>query len=173
MKVIINESSVVKVLERVWAQDPYFDGDKLKMFGISPNNPSAQMLFQKFIGLEEMTKRAENIMGDFRGKDFNVDNCGTYDIDFKIEHMFIDEGHGGLQYIYINCYVDYDNSTAIIPFYDPNANRTALSYVMDDEETAWEINSEIVECIESYFDEDLEIRKYTGMSVIAKLITIS
>lgn len=173
MKVIINESSVVKVLERVWAQDPYFDGDKLKMFGISPNNPSAQMLFQKFIGLEEMTKRAENIMGDFRGKDFNVDNCGTYDIDFKIEHMFIDEGHGGLQYIYINCYVDYDNSTAIIPFYDPNANRTALSYVMDDEETAWEINSEIVECIESYFDEDLEIRKNTGMSVIAKLITIS
>lgn len=173
MKVIINESSVVKVLERVWAQDPYFDGDKLKMFGISPNNPSAQMLFQKFIGLEEMTKRAENIMGDFRGKDFNVDNCGTYDIDFKIKHMFIDEGHGGLQYIYINCYVDYDNSTAIIPFYDPNANRTALSYVMDDEETAWEINSEIVECIESYFDEDLEIRKNTGMSVIAKLITIS
>lgn len=173
MKVIINESSVVKVLERVWTQDPYFDGDKLKMFGISPKNPSAQMLFQKFIGLEEMTKRAENIMGDFRGKDFNVDNCGTYDIDFKIEHMFIDEGHGGLQYIYINCYVDYDNSTAIIPFYDPNANRTALSYVMDDEETAWEIRSEIVECIESYFDEDLEIRKNTGMSVIAKLITIS
>lgn len=173
MKVIINESSVVKVLERVWAQDPYFDGDKLKMFGISPNNPSAQMLFQKFIGLEEMTKRAENIMGDFRGKDFNVDNCGTYDIDFKIEHMFIDEGYGGLQYIYINCYVDYDNSTAIIPFYDPNAERKSLSNVMDDEETAWEINSEIVECIESYFDEDLEIRKNTGMSVIAKLITIS
>lgn len=173
MKVIINESSVVKVLERVWTQDPYFDGDKLKMFGISPKNPSAQMLFQKFIGLEEMTKRAENIMGDFRGKDFNVDNCGTYDIDFKIEHMFTDEGYGGLQYIYINCNVDYGTSTAIIPFYDPNAERKSLSNVMDDEETAWEINSEIVECIESYFDEDLEIRKNTGMSVIAKLITIS
>lgn len=171
MKVIINESSVVKVLERVWAQDPHFDGDKLKMFGISPNNPSAQMLFQKFIGLEEMTKRAENIMGDFRGKDFNLDNCGTYDIDFKIEHMFIDEGHAGLQYIYINCYVYYDNSTALIPWYDPNAERKSLSDIMDDEDIAWEINSEIVECIESYFDEDLEIRKYTGMSVIAKLIT--
>ena len=173
MKVIINESSVVKVLERVWAQDPYFDGDKLKMFGISPNNPSAQMLFQKFIGLEEMTKRAENIMGDFRGKDFNVDNCGTYDIDFKIKHMFIDEGHGGLQYNYIICNVDYGTSTALIPWHDPNAERKSLSNVMDDEETAWEINSEIVECIESYFDEDLEIRKNTGMSVIAKLITIS
>jgi len=87
MKVIINESSVVKVLERVWGQDPYFDGDKLKMFGISPKNPSAQMLFQKFIGLEEMTKRAENIMKDLNNKDFNVDNCGTYDIDFKIYLM--------------------------------------------------------------------------------------
>ena len=83
--------------------------------------------------------------------------------------MFIDEGHAGLQYFYIICNVDYGTSTALIPWHDPNAERKSLSNVMDDSDFAWEIRSEIIECIEDYFDEDLEFRKKTGMSVIVKL----
>lgn len=169
MKVIINESSVVKVLERLWSKYPYFDNDKLKMFGISANNISAQMLFQKFIGLEEMTKRAENIMGDFTNQELNIDECGTYDIKYRIVNMTIDEGHAGLQYIKIDCNVNYDRSTAIIPFYDPDANRNPLSSVILDKEIAWEVKSEILECIEEFFNDKIEIKKKTGMSVIAQL----
>lgn len=175
MKVIINESSIIKVLERLWSQDPYFDEDKLKMFGISKNNPDVERMFQKFLGVEEMTKRVENIMPEFLNKELYIDGCGTYKIYFKIAHMYIDTGYTDLQHLYLNCDVDVMKSTAIVPFYDPNVKRRPLYDIIyldrHREENAWEVRQEIMDCIEEYFNDEVEIKKKTGMIVTIRLFT--
>lgn len=170
MKIIINENNVINVLKRLWKQDPYFDVDKLKLFGVSKGNPVVQVAFQEHIGLNEMTKRAEKLAKDFKDIEFNSNDCGTYDLYFKVVHMFIEDWHGGIKCLYIVCDVDYDESTARIPFYDQNAPRRPLSEIIEDEEIGWEVKSEIVDCIEEYFNDGYDIVKHLGSGVIIRIL---
>lgn len=169
MKVIINENNLKKILNKVWERNPYFDEIQMKMFGISEGNPFVKVAFQEHIGLKEMTKRAEKLAKDFKDREFNTDNCGTYDLYFKVVHMFIKDWHGGVKCLYIECDVDYDESTARIPFYDPNAPRRPLSEIIENEEDAWEVREEIKECIQDYFDYEYEFIKYLGSGVIIRI----
>lgn len=171
MKVIISENNVRNVLTRLWEKDPYYDTDKLKMFGISGNHQQVQKWFQDFIGEEEMIRRAKEIVPQFVGQEITIQECGTYIINFKINRYFIEEGWGNTKYVYYVCDIDNDKSSAAIPWYDPDAERRPLSQIFEwDSVTEWEIQNEIRECIEEYFAEKTDITKITGMTIVTRTI---
>ena len=146
------------ILLKMWKEEPSIDNNRLSALNIFTYQQIQKVdkLFREYLG-----PNIKPIVDSILSKKEHHISKGGYDFNITIEdyNMPYDD------YLDIFCKVLPGGTVTLFARVDQR--KMNLKDAEDDEEIGWEIKSEIRDCIEDYFYDNLQIRNKTGLKIDA------
>jgi len=146
------------ILLKMWKEEPSIDNSRLSALNIFTYQQFQKVdkLFREYLG-----PKIKTIVDSILSKKEHHISKGGYDFNIAIEDYNMPHD----DYLDIFCKILPGGTVTL--FARVGQPEMDLKDAEDDEEIGWEIKSEIRDCIEEYFYDNLQIRNKTGLKIDA------
>ena len=145
-------SNFEKIIYKFWDRTSPDINDTFKILALPKTHHTYRALMEllfEYHGKDKVFNEVKNFISG--NKTHTINDCGSYNFDFNIVGYHIDKEN---RQVDLSIIVDDINGDVSLIFDD--GRTLSIKDAMDDKEIGWEIKSEVTECLDDYFRDNVQ-----------------